>query len=185
MSLLPWQVLKSETLLDRAPWLTVIQQQVRLPNGVVMDDYYLTPNRDVSLIVPLTEPGEVLLVEQYKHGLGRVCFDFPAGYLDTPDEDPLLSAQRELREETGYSARDWTALGAYCLDTNRAANVFHLFLAQRIEQVSAPELDLTENLRHSLHPSATLFTLFQSGAFPSLAGVAAWGLALQTLAQKK
>jgi ADP-ribose pyrophosphatase YjhB (NUDIX family) len=116
-----WQVLAAQTLLDRSPWLRVIAQSVRLPSGLVIPDYLLAPSRDFSLVVAVTADSQVLLVRQYKHGLGRVVLDFPAGYQDTPDEEPLACAQRELREETGYSAGRWTPLGALALDMNRSA----------------------------------------------------------------
>jgi len=50
-----WQVLRAETLLDQPPWLSVIRQAVRLPGGAVLDGYYLTPGRDYSMVVALTE----------------------------------------------------------------------------------------------------------------------------------
>lgn len=177
----PWQVLQSETLLNHAPWLRVERQTVRLPGGFVIEDYRLTPSRDFSMVVALNGAGEVVLVQQYKHGLGRVVLDFPAGYLDSPGEDPLTCAQRELREETGYAARHWIYLGYFAIDSNRAANGGHLFAARGLTREAAPTLDPTEN-RHCLtRPAREISDLLAAGEMPTLACAAAWGLAAGVL----
>ncbi len=194
----PWEILASENVLDYSPWLRVIRQAVRLPNGVVIKDYVLTPGRDYSMIIALlgdeaalldgeaallgdeaAVPGQaqVLMVRQYKHGLAQPVLEFPAGYLDTPEEAPLACAQRELREETGYAARDWTALGAFCLDPNRAPTAAHFFLARGLSRVAEPHLDATENLRCLTVPVSEIAGLVRSGAICTLGSAAAWGLA--------
>ncbi len=173
----PWQVLQAETLLDHAPWLRVERQTVRLPNGHVIDDYLLTPSRDYCMVVALTDTQEVLLVRQYKHGLGRVVLDFPAGYLDTPDEDPLACAQRELREETGFAAQHWTSFGCFAIDSNRATNGGHLFAATGLTRIAEPKLDPTENLHVLTRPAREIPALLAAGEMPTLACAAAWGLA--------
>ena len=177
MSLQPWTVLETEHLLDFSPWLRVMRQEVALPNGERIKDYLLTPARDYAMIVPLTDAGDVVLVRQYKHGVGRVVLDFPAGYLETPEEDPLGAAQRELREETGYTAARWTPLGAYALDTNRSGTRAHLYLAQGLAHTHTQDLDSTENLEYELHPAGAVLGLMQSGVMPGIGCPAAWGLA--------
>lgn len=173
----PWRVLKEETVLTHAPWLRVICQSVQLPNGVVIDDYYLTPGRDFSMVVAVTGADEVLLVRQYKHGLGKIVLEFPAGYLDTAAEEPLTCAQRELREETGYSARTWIPLGRFCLDPNRGNTLANYFLARDLTRVSEPQLDITENLQNLAVPAREIDGLLRSGAMASMACAAAWGVA--------
>lgn len=176
-----WEVLASETVADFSPWLRVIRQRVRLPNGMVIPDYVLTPGRSYSLVVPVTDDERVLLVRQYKHGLGRPVFDFPAGYLETPAEDPLACAQRELLEETGHAAEAWTSLGAFVLDTNRADTTAHLFLARGLRRAADPHLDPTEDLSAHWAARAEIPGLLRSGALPNVACAAAWGLALAHL----
>ena len=71
-------------------------------------------------VIPVTENLEVIMERQYRYPLDRVILEIPAGKLDTPDEDRLSAIQRELREETGYTADEWTEIGpfhpapAYC-----------------------------------------------------------------------
>lgn len=181
----PWRVLASETVADFSPWLRVIRQRVQLPSGVIIPDYVLTPARSYSMVVALTDDDHVLLVRQYKHGLGRAVYDFPAGYLETPDEDPLAAARRELREETGYAARMWTPLGAYHLDTNRGEAAAHLFIAHDLERVAEPHLDDTEALTVHRVPRAEIAPLLRAGQMSGLACPAAWGLALAVLAEQE
>lgn len=63
-----------------------------------------------AAIVPVDEQGNVTLVRQYRTALGRVLTEIPAGKLSAKDEDRLLAAQRELREETGLTAENWVHL---------------------------------------------------------------------------
>lgn len=172
----PWRVLASDVILDYAPWLRVVQQDVLLPNGARIPDYLLTPGRDFAMVVALTDDAQIVLVKQYKHGLGRVVWDFPAGYLDTPDEDPLACAQRELREETGYAAREWIPLGKWAMDSNRSSTAAHLFFARGLTRVAEPHLDDTEAIVAFTIPAPQIPQLLQS-ELPTLACAAAWGLA--------
>ena len=100
----PWDTLASRPLLDRRPWLTVWEEDVRLPDGAMIHGYLRSRARDYAMIFALLADGTVPLVRQYKHGPGRPSYDLPAGYLDGPDEAPLAGAQRELHEETGLVA---------------------------------------------------------------------------------
>jgi ADP-ribose pyrophosphatase len=177
----PWQVLQTETVFEQRPWLCVERQVVRLANGQVIPDYLLTPSRDYSMIVARTDADEILLVRQYKHGLGRLVLDFPAGYLNTPDEDPLACAQRELREETGYAAGQWTALGHFAMDSNRATSGAYLFAARGLTRVAEPQLDDTEALHALARPARDIPALLAAGEMPTLACAAAWGLAAGVL----
>jgi ADP-ribose pyrophosphatase len=179
----PWLVLASEKVLDYSPWLSIIRQEVLLPNGAVIKDYLLTPGRDFSMVVglieaPNTHQLEVLMVRQYKHGWGQPVLEFPAGYLDTPDEDPLACAQRELHEETGYAAAEWVSLGAFCIDPNRARTSAHFFFARGLARAGEPHLDATEDLHHLTVPVQDLSHLLRSGQIATQSTAAIWGLAV-------
>jgi len=64
-------------------------------------------------VIPVTENNEVIMERQYRYPLDRVILEVPAGKLDAADEDRLSAIQRELREETGYTADEWTELGDF------------------------------------------------------------------------
>ena len=64
-------------------------------------------------VIPVTDSNEVIMERQYRNPLDRVILEIPAGKLDAPDEDRLSAIQRELREETGYTADEWTEIGDF------------------------------------------------------------------------
>jgi ADP-ribose pyrophosphatase len=106
-------------------------------------------------ILALTDDERVLLVRQYRHAVGRICLEVPAGTLDRDEagqrEDPLLAARRELAEETGYQAADWQLLARFFTAPGFATEEMHLYLATGLSPAGegiGPEpderLELTE-----------------------------------------
>jgi ADP-ribose pyrophosphatase len=85
--------------------LHVHRDEVRLPDGKTSVREYIR-HPGAVVVLPLTESGEVVLERQHRYPLGRDFIEVPAGKID-PGEDTLTCAQRELLEETGYTARDW------------------------------------------------------------------------------
>jgi ADP-ribose pyrophosphatase len=93
-----------ETAFDGG-FLKVERDRVRLPDGAVTDREFIR-HPGAVVILPLFDDGRVLLERQYRYPMDRVFVEFPAGKID-PGEDHLACAQRELQEETGYTATDW------------------------------------------------------------------------------
>jgi ADP-ribose pyrophosphatase len=86
--------------------LHVHRDEVRLPDGnTSVREYIRHPGAVV--VLPLTDSGELILERQHRYALGRDFIEVPAGKID-PGEQTLACAQRELLEETGYTARDWS-----------------------------------------------------------------------------
>lgn len=89
-------------------FLTVKRDQVRLPNGKpAIREFIEHPG--AVMVIPLFDDGTVLMERQFRYPLERVMIEFPAGKLD-PHEGAMACAERELREETGYSAREFIYL---------------------------------------------------------------------------
>ena len=176
----PWQIIRSQVLIDRQPWLRLVEQDVRLSNGCVIEGYLLAQAREYAMTFALTDQGSVPLVQQYKHGLGGLSYDLPAGYLDT-GEEPLACAQRELREETGYVADDWRHLTSVVLDSNRGNTRAHLFFARGARQVAAPHLDDTEDLATRFLAPDEILAMIHSGELDSVASVTCALLAMDIL----
>ncbi len=128
-------------VLLRGNFLHVRRDEVLLPDGSSANREYIVHPGAVA-VVPLLDDGRVLLERQYRYPLARVMLEIPAGKLDT-GEDPWLCGQRELREETGYSAREWARAGeihnaaAYCDE------VIHLWFARGLS-LGARQLDKGE-----------------------------------------
>lgn len=85
-----------------------------------------------TAIVAITNEGKIVMERQFRYALGRPLLEIPAGKLD-PKESPLHCAQRELAEETGYRAKDWTDLGVICTSPGFCDEVLHLYLARNLE----------------------------------------------------
>lgn len=119
--------ISSETIASGG-MLTVKRDQVRLANGHTSQrEYILHPGAVV--VVPLLPNGNVILERQFRYPLHQVFVELPAGKIDA-GEDTLVTGQRELREETGYSANEWVKLGHQHPCIGYSNEVIHIYLAQ-------------------------------------------------------
>lgn len=108
--------------------LTVKRDQVMLPNGHQSQrEYVLHPGAVV--VVPLLANGNVVLERQFRYPLHQVFIELPAGKID-PQEDVLTTGQRELLEETGYTAKEWIKLGLQHPCIGYSNEVIHIYLAR-------------------------------------------------------
>jgi 8-oxo-dGTP pyrophosphatase MutT (NUDIX family) len=126
-------------------------------------------------VVAVDGEGRVLLVRQWRFGIGAPTLEIPGGMVD-PGETPLEAAARELLEETGYRAARWTELGA--VDPNPAflTNRCTTFLAEGLERIGEPTGDGEEEIAVESAPVAGLAALVDSGAIRHSLVVAAFYL---------
>jgi ADP-ribose pyrophosphatase len=89
--------------------LDVRRDTVRLPDGTTATREYIV-HPGAVMVVPILDDGRLVIERQYRHPLGRVLTEFPAGKIDE-GESPFTCAVRELVEETGYAAREWARAG--------------------------------------------------------------------------
>ncbi len=168
----PWQIKARRLLVDKSPWLKVWEEEVALPNGLTIGDFLTEERREYASILALTDDNQVPLVQQYKHGLKEIIWALPAGYLDEPDEDPLLCAQRELAEETGFIAGTWHHLASPVLSSNRGTARCHLYLALAAQSNGGQHLDDTEAIRCQLFPLDEVQRMVLAGELPNISCVA-------------
>ncbi len=107
----------------------VTEDTVKLPDGTLARRDVVRHNGAVC-VLPVTDDGCILAVKQYRHGCDRVTLEIPAGKLDTPDEDPLEAAKRELSEETGAVAARMTYLGEYYGSPAILSEKIHMYVAE-------------------------------------------------------
>jgi 8-oxo-dGTP pyrophosphatase MutT (NUDIX family) len=147
----PWTVLGS-TYLSRKPWMTLREDRVQLPGGAVIDDYYVLEYPDWVNITAVDRDGRIILIRQYRHAIGAVHYELPAGVCDATDPHPLETARRELLEETGYGGGEWSHLITLSANPATHANRNHSFLALGVERLQDPQLEATEEIH--VHPTS-------------------------------
>jgi ADP-ribose pyrophosphatase len=117
----------SSEIMAQGDLLTVKRDAVRLPNGNTSHrEYVMHPGAVV--VVPILANGNVVLERQFRYPLHQVFIELPAGKIDA-NEDILKTGQRELLEETGYSASEWVKLGALHPCIGYSDEVIHIYLA--------------------------------------------------------
>jgi len=96
-----WQKIASKYLV-REKWATLRVDEVKLPDGIIKDDYYVLEYPNWVNAIALTEAGKIIMVRQYRHAADIISLEVPGGVIDG-DEAPEFAIKRELLEETGYS----------------------------------------------------------------------------------
>lgn len=102
-------------------------------------------------VIALTPARECILIRQFRFGSQRITMEIPGGMLDA-GEQPLTAAKRELREETGYSAEQWTPLGRVAPNPAFQRNHLHMFLAEDCRLEGAQMQDAGEDIEVTLTP---------------------------------
>ncbi len=142
----PWRVIDSKVVVE-SPFFRLRCDQIELPDGTRVGDYYVRESRGFAVVFALTPNEHVVLVRQYKHGIGEVVLELPAGGIDR-GEEPAACAARELGEETGYASEpeNLTLLRTFILDPTSSTTRFHLFLAREARSVAPQKFDPLEDI---------------------------------------
>ena len=151
----------SSELVYTGDYLKVYRDTVSLPNGASSYREYLQ-HPGAVMIIPVFENGDVLVERQYRYPMRKVFIEFPAGKKDA-GEAPLETAQRELLEETGYTAQRYTHITdihnalAYCDE------VIHLYIAEDLHDSGQQKLDDNEFVQVMRVPLAELMNWIRQG----------------------
>lgn len=164
----PWTTRSSRFIYEN-PWISLTEHQVVDPGG--KDGIYGVvhyKNRATG-IVPLDERGHTWLVGQYRYPLGRYSWEIPQG--GCPEgESTLVAAQRELAEETGLRAAEWTSLCRFDVSNCCSDETGELFLARGLT-IGEAQPDSNEQLALRTLPFAEALALMRSGGITDLVSI--------------
>jgi ADP-ribose pyrophosphatase len=148
MSDLAWETLDSETDYD-CPGFSVTREEVRYPDGSE-GEFHSVDEPPSVVVIPRTPEGAVVVIEEWRQAVGRVNLGFPAGGVESGDDDLAAAAHRELREETGYVADEVEHLAA-AEPANGVTDIVHqYFVGTDCLPNGSQELDGDESIRTDL-----------------------------------
>jgi 8-oxo-dGTP pyrophosphatase MutT (NUDIX family) len=139
-----WKLLESKHVY-RDRWLQVRADKCELPDGRIMEPYYVIEVPDWTNMVIITKDERIVLVKQYRHAYGSYTLELPGGILEK-DELPMDSAKREMQEETGYVSNEVEFLMKISPNPALNNNTAYFFLARNAEKLTNTNFDPFEDI---------------------------------------
>jgi ADP-ribose pyrophosphatase len=141
-----WKVLKTTPLFSSGVF-SLRSDRCQLPDGRVMDKYYVMEFPDWVNVLPVLPDGDLLLIDQYRHASGLSHLEIPGGSMDPgSSETPEQAARRELLEETGFDSNEIVPVFSHYPNPALQNNQMHTFIAFNCTQVQEPTFDEFEDL---------------------------------------
>lgn len=141
---LTWKLLNSEYI-HKGPWATLRADKCQMPNGHIVEKYFVLEYPDWANAVAITEDNKVLMVRQYRHAAGIVSLEIPGGVVEV-NEKPEEGMRRELLEETGYKFDNVELICTVYANPSTGNNKTFCYLATGGVKVQEQELDDQEEL---------------------------------------
>ncbi len=156
-----WNVLESKDIFSEN-WLKLRKDKCMLPDGRIMDPYYVIEVPSWTNMVIITKDEKIVLVKQYRHASGEITLELPGGLLEK-GETPKISAIREMQEETGYVSNEIEFLSQVLSNPALHNNTAYFFLARNAEKMVATHFDPFEDLQLETYTKEELKQLLNEG----------------------
>lgn len=179
----PARITAVDSQIEADEWTQVSEHCVEFPRTGATRNMFVSHNRSSVVVVALNDDGQLLTVRQWKHAIGRVTVEFPAGYLENELEDPVAAGMRELHEETGHTSDHWLYLGSFYREPGRGLTVLHVCVALECDKRTDPDPDDTEEIDVGLVGVGDIEELMSDGRMPSLHCLGAWAIARSYIQQ--
>lgn len=176
-----WQRLKTEEVFANR-YFRLRADECRMSDGRIMPKYFTVDFPDWVQVVAREGSGRIVMVDQYRYSGQSWFVEFPGGSTHpNRSEDPLLAAQRELAEETGYTSEQWSYLGHHYPNPALLSNKCHVFFAENCKKTQEQKLDPYEELDVVLLNPSELEDRLKGGGFAHSLMLASYVLAREIL----
>lgn len=173
MSRRPFKKIRSAVVYEN-PWIQLEQHEVEVSASGHRFRYTFLHSRPSVMVVALTRDGKIVLIRQYRYPNREFAYELPGGGGATVD--PLATARKELREETGYRASRLRKLGEFVVYCGLSDEICHVFLAQGLRK-GAQKLEDTEHVTVHEVSYRRLEAMIRRGEFRDGMGLAALRIA--------
>lgn len=174
-----WKTLSTEYIANHQ-YFTARKDVCEIPDGRIVPAYFVVELPVSVCAMAITEDGNVILVNQYRHPVGEILTELPGGFVDT-GEDPDKAIARELLEETGYEFDAIDYVGKVAGNPGLLTGYTHLYLARGGEKVAKQSLDDNEQIDLLLVPVEDVRGMLQRNEFVQALHVSCFMYAFQLL----
>lgn len=142
-----WELIGKKDI-SPSPHFPLEKRSYRLPDGRIVDDFYITTLTDSVHVIPITKEGKIVMIRMYKQGTDDFMIQTPAGRFDHKHSDVSDTAVKELEEETGIKITNnqLIKIGKVALGSTKATEIVHYFAAKDLSFNSEQRLDSNEEI---------------------------------------
>ena len=169
---------RSSRIIHEDRWISLRADECLLPNGTIIEPYYVLKEKNWVHVVAFNASGEVLVTEQYRYATDSVCLEIPCGCIED-GESPLEAAKRELKEETGVEANAWGLVFSPFANPARQTNRIFVFVARELTLTGELNLDISEEIQHQFMLIGSLMNEIRNGRFSQALHVSSFLASLQ------
>ncbi len=134
----PWKTLQSDVVYENPRW-KIRKDICQLPEGTIVQDYFVREEADIAVVFCVTKTGEVVLVKQFRQAANAVTTELPGGLRERHDMSVAEAARRELLEETGYSSDLFEEIAVWEVSPSSSTAKMYLYFSGGAEKIAAPK----------------------------------------------